>query len=150
MNLKNKTLWFAKFTDHPKYTIEYEINEQSIKELIVPPTDVTITDYEIFKQNYYSANIVDIEIYDNNYYNVIRFVQDDDTDIFSPVVEHGMILGESYKEVLDEFTRQVLILVEEYLEWNDRERFVWYVECLRTVDISAADRYVSKYPELFV
>ena len=150
LDMVNKPLWFAKFSDHPKYTLEHEVFECLVSDLVVLPTKVEITDYEIFK--HHSLSIIDLSVQVGSTVYEYKFSQENEfpSQLFNQVVEHGLILGETQQEVSAEYQKQLIQLIEEYIEFNDRERVQWYTECLEYVNPTKAMRYVDKHPELFV
>lgn len=150
MDLYLKPIWYAKFTDHPKYTIDYEINERPMEELVVLPTEAMIVDYEIFRENYYSTSLIDVEVRYGDRCDSVRYTAYTDAEKTFEMVTEGYVMGDTYDEVLVEYEIQLLKLIDEYLDYNDRERFVWYVECLEKINLDKAREYIDKHPEQFV
>lgn len=138
-------LWFARFTDHPKYTIEHEIDELSIDRLVIKPKIVYIVGI-----NYDEYENIDIEIRVDNYsVHVIYNPTLENKELYS-IYDNGIIIGSTYSEVINSMESQLIQLIDEYHEWNDRVRFRWYVECLRQINDEKYDEYINKYPEMFI
>jgi hypothetical protein len=142
-------IWFAMFTDHPKYSYDYEIGQVPVSELVVAPTSAMMVKNEIYRESYHTYSIIDVEVRFGDRAEVVRYVTNDD-DNFSLATEQGYIIGDSQEEVVAEMESQLEMLILEYLEWNDRDRFRWYVDCLEQINPEQAREYVNKHPELFV
>lgn len=143
-------IWYAGFTDHPKYTIEFEIYEQSISDLVILPTFAIVTECEIYTQDHGSSKFIDVEVRVGDRVVIVKYGSVQETETFNLLNEHGCILGDTKQEVFVEMENQLIGLIEEYLDWNDRERFRWYVECLEKINPEKSLEYVDKHPELFV
>ena len=149
LDLKMKPIWFAKFSDHPKYTFEYVIEDIHVEDLVLLPTEAMIIEYEVVRQDYNSSSVIELEIRFGDMISEVNYISSDDEQ-FSVAIDYGVIIGSTYQSVADEYQRQINMLVDEYIEYNDRERVSWYVDCLEKINPIKANEYVDKHPELFI